>query len=251
VDNPIVHWTTVALLSVASIVAIGTPASGEIIKIVTPPSLANVEGSSFATPAAVPRRIQFLIPASDFAGLPESHQRIVAFNFRSDAAQNQPFDWASSDSQIWFSTTDKTPLTLTNKFDDNHGADKTLVHDGAFTLPLLGTGPPQGPRGLADGPRLDTPFDYDPSQGNLLLEWIRFDNGNTPRIDVQPSLDAGSRVLLNQTSATAATGSLNNVPAVIRFEFDVVPEPSSIALTCFALACLLIWRRKSGCLSRQ
>jgi hypothetical protein len=238
----------VALVSIAGVVATGTPAAGEIIKIVTPPSLANVEGSSFATPAAVPRRIQFLFPASEFAGLPESHQRIVAFNFRSDAAQNQPFDWASSDSQIWLSTTDKTPQTLTNTFDNNHGPNKTLVHDGAISFPLLATGPPLGPRDLADGPRLDTPFDYDPSQGNLLLEWIRFDNGNTPRIDVQPSLDPGSRVLLNQTSATAATGSFNNVPAVIRFEFDVVPEPSSIALTCFALACLLIWQRNSGCL---
>jgi hypothetical protein len=212
--------------------------------------LTNVEGNSFATPAAVPRRIQFLFPASEFAGLPALQQRIVAFNFRSDAAQNQPFDWASSDSQIWLSTTDKTPLTLTNTFDNNHGADKTLVHDGAFTLPLLGTGPPQGPRDIADGPRLDTPFDYDPSQGNLLLEWVRFDSGNTPRIDNQQSTDPGFRVLLNQTSATAATGTLNNVPAVIRFEFAPVPEPSSIALTSLAFVCLLAWRRKSGCLPR-
>jgi hypothetical protein len=242
------RWTSVGLVTVAIAAAIGTHASGEVIKIVTPPSLANVEGSSFAAPAAVPRRIQFLIPASDFAGLPESHQRIVGFNFRSDAAQNQPFEWTSSDSQIWLSTTDKTPQTLTNTFDDNHGADKKLVHDGAFNLPLLGTGPPQGPRDIADGPRLDTPFDYDPSQGNLLLEWMRFDSGNTPRIDNQPSTDPGFRVLLNQTSATAVTGSFNNVPAVIRFEF--VPEPSTLILAALPFMGLFAWRRKSGSLPK-
>jgi hypothetical protein len=144
------------------------------------------------------------------------------------------------------STTDKTPQTLTTAFDANHGADKTLVHDGAFTLPLLGTGPPQGPRDIADGPRLQTPFDYDPSQGNLILDWMQLDGGTPiPRIDVQSLADPGARVVINQTSATAATGNLLNTPAVIRFEFDVVPEPSTIALAGIILLCPFARRRVS------
>jgi hypothetical protein len=220
--------------------------SGEVIKIVTPASLENAEGNGFSTPSAVPTRIQFLFPASEFAGLPASNRRLVGYNFRSDALANQPVNWPHN-SRIWMSTTDKTPQTLTTAFDDNHGVDKTLVHDGAFTLPLLGTGPPQGPRDIADGPRLQTPFDYDPSQGNLLLDWMQLDGGTPiPRIDVQSLASPGFRVLINQTSATAATGTLLNTPAVIRFEFDVVPEPSSIVLAGCALVSLVAQRRKSG-----
>jgi hypothetical protein len=226
--------------------ATGTRTSGEVIKIVTPASLENVDGNTSSTPAAVPTRIQFLFPASEFAGLPTSNRRIVAYNFRSDALQNQPVNWAHN-SRIWMSTTDKSPLTLTTSFDANHGADKKLVHDGAFTLPLLGTGPPQGPRDIADGPRLQTPFHYDPTQGNLLLEWMQLDGGAPiPRIDGQLIASSGFRVLINQTSATAATGNLLNTTAVIRFEFDVVPEPSSIVMTGFASVCLLVRRRWSG-----
>jgi hypothetical protein len=236
------------ILCVAMVVATGTHTAGEVIKIVTPASLENAEGNSFANPAAVPTRIQFLFPASEFASLPELNRRIVAYNFRSDALQNQPVDWPHN-SRIWMSTTGKTPLTLTTAFDANHGADKTLVHDGAFTLPLLATGSAQGPRDIADGPRLQTPFDYDPSQGNLLLEWMQLDGGTPiPRIDVQSIAGPGARVLVNSTSAFAATGTLFNTPAVIRFEFDVVPEPSSMALTGFALASLLVWRRNRGSL---
>ncbi len=66
------------------------------------------------------------------------------------------------------STTDKDNLTTV--FDDNHGPDKTLVYDGEVTYPLLGSGPAGGPKDFADGPTLQTPFFYDPSMGNLVIE---------------------------------------------------------------------------------
>jgi hypothetical protein len=46
------EWIAATILGVAIVAATG-PASGEVIKIVPPPSLANVEGSSFAAPAAL------------------------------------------------------------------------------------------------------------------------------------------------------------------------------------------------------
>jgi hypothetical protein len=242
------RWRTIALVSVAMVAATATQAAGEIIKIVTPALLENAEGNGFSTPAAVPTRIQFLFPASEFASLPASNRRIVAFNFRSDAGQNQPVNWAHN-SQIWMSTTDKTPLTLTTEFDDNHGANKTLVHDGVYSLPLLGTGPPQGPRDFADGPRLQTPFDYDPAQGNLLLDWMQFDASTIPRIDGQSLTSPGFRVVINQTSATAATGSLLNTTAAIRLEFDVIPEPSTLILMGITLIGMIASRRSGRRLS--
>jgi hypothetical protein len=142
------------------------------------------------------------------------------------------------------STTDRTPLTLTTVFSDNHGADQALVHDGPFSMSLLSTGPPQGPRDIAAGQRLQTPFHYDPSQGNLLIDWMRFDGGTpNPRIDTQAASTGGARVVLNQTSATALTGTLNNIPPVLQFEFAAVPEPSTIFLAFSACVCLFAWRR--------
>jgi hypothetical protein len=228
-------WTTVGLVSVAIVVSTVGSASGEIIKIVTPSSVKSTESPDVAHPAAVAARIQYLIPASDFAGLPGTHRRIVGWNFRADASQNQPFNWSSTNSRIWMSTTDKTATTLTNTYDNNHGANKSLVHDGAISFPVLATGPAQGPRNVADGPRLQTPFIYDPSKGNLLIEWMRFDGPTSPRIDVLASNASGATVLLNQTSPTAATGSLFNQPPVIQFEFDAIPEPSTCVLASLVL----------------
>ena len=56
-----------------------------------------------------------------------------------------PVDW-TFDEQIWMSTTDKDSLTTV--FDDNHGPDKTLVHDGVISYPVLASGPTEGPRDL-------------------------------------------------------------------------------------------------------
>jgi hypothetical protein len=229
------HWTTAALASVATVLAAGRSASAEIIKIVTPSSIRNVESPDVVNPAAVPARIQYLIPASDFASLPGLNRRIVAWNFRADASQTQPFNWTSNNSRIWMSTTDKTATTLTTTYDNNHGADKLLVHDGAISFPVLATGPASGPRNVADGPRLQHPFDYDPSNGNLLIEWMRFDGPTSPRIDVLSLNAPGATVLLNQTSPTAVAGSLFIQPPVLQFEFDAIPEPSTCVLASLLL----------------
>ena len=182
-------WPTVRFVILAVVVATGTLAFGnlafgEAIRIVSPPSAANAEGNTSVTPDRSPLRIQYLIPASDFAGLPASQRYIAAFNFRSDRTQTVPVDWIIPHEQVWMSTTSKN--SLTNVFDDNHGPNKALVFDGAMTFPFLGSGPAAGPRPFADGTPLQAPFYYDPSQGNLIVELRDFDkNYPTPAsIDV-------------------------------------------------------------------
>jgi hypothetical protein len=167
------EWITFGLLIVAAVAATVSPASGEVIRIVVPPSFEDVEGGGSVSPATGPIRIQYLIPASDFAELPDTHRLIVAWNFRSDITQSEPLNWTLDDEQIWMSTTNLS--NLTNVFADNHGPNKSLVHDGTMIYPLLTTGPPQGPRDFAEGTRLHTPFFYDPSEGNLLIERLTFD----------------------------------------------------------------------------
>jgi hypothetical protein len=204
----------VRLVSVAIVTASGTRASGETIKIVSPSSAKTVEGDIVRQPGPVPTRVQTLIPASDFGALPTTHRRIVAYNHRADASQVVSIDWNFGDAQVFMSTTDKTPETLTNEFDNNHGADKTLVLDGALSFPLLATGPPQGPRDFAAGRRLETPFYYDPTKGNLLVERVTLGGiPVSPRIDVQTIAEPGARGLVSQDSATGSEISVTYHPS--------------------------------------
>jgi hypothetical protein len=186
-----------------------------------------VEGGTSVRPGTNPLRIQYLVPASDFAGLPDSHRTIVSFNFRSDNNQTEAVDWTIPHERLWMSTTNKE--SLTSVFDDNHGSDKTLVFDGTFTYPLLGTGPPEGPRDFADGTRLQTPFYYDPSKGNLLIEAMDIDKGLISTIVDLFTTPGEARTLLSAGNATAANGDLLDVAVVIQVEF--VPEPFPVGVS--------------------
>ena len=235
-------WTIVGAFSAAVVTASGTLASGAVIRIVSPLSASGAEGNSSVTPNRNPIRVQFLIPASEFAGLPATHRRIVGFNFRSDSSQTQPVNWSWPSEQIWMSTTSLNSLTTT--FDANQGADKKLVFDGAVTYPLLGTGPAAGPRGIADGLKLQSPFSYDPTKGNLLIERKIFDGNYAIPATLDTVSGISGRLLLNDPGPNAPTGILLNSFPVIQFEFDVIPEPSTCVLTSLALMCVLATRRK-------
>jgi hypothetical protein len=234
--------TCAGLVSVAIVAAMGSVAPGAVIRTVSPLSASAAEGNSSITPSRNPIRVQHLIPASEFAGLPAANRYLVGFNFRSDQTQMAPVNWGWPSEQIWISTTSLNTLTTT--FDANHGPDKKQVHNGSVSYPLLGTGPAAGPRTIADAPRLQLPFFYDPSKGNLLIERQVFD-GNYP---VPGTIDTVSgvtgRLLVNDPGATAPTGILLPSVPVMQFQFDTVPEPSTFVLIGPATAYLLLWRRK-------
>ena len=148
---------------------------------------------------------------------------LVAFNFRSDQTQAEAVDWTFRDAELWISTTSKD--TVSTVFADNHGSDKTLVFQGDYTYSLLGGGPPQGPHDFADGMRFQTPFYYDPSQGNLLIEQIHRTSSipnPSPVGDVQST--TGFTVLGASFNLNAVSGDLFTGLAVTQFEF-AVPEP--------------------------
>jgi hypothetical protein len=138
---------------------------------------------------------------------------------------------------VWMSTTSLNTLTTT--FDNNHGADRTLVHDGNLPHPLLATGPAGGPRDFAPGTRLDTPFVYDPSKGNLLIDQLVYGTNPSAQATIDTQLTSQARLLLG--TPNSPTGILLTEVPVFRFEF--VPEPSTLVLMGMALALQLTWRR--------
>jgi hypothetical protein len=235
-------WSTMGVVCLVVFAAAGNVAFGAVVKIVSPPTASGAEGNSSILPNRDPIRVQFLIPASEFAGLPATHRRIVGFNFRSDRTQTTPVNWTFPNEQIWMSTTSLNSLTTT--FDANQGADKKLVFNGAVTYPLLGSGPAAGPRDIADGLKLQSPFFYDPSKGNLLIEEKRFDGNYPVPATIDVALGISGRLLLNDPGPNAPTGNLLDSFPVLQIEFDVVPEPSTIALAGIVLLCPFARRRK-------
>jgi hypothetical protein len=129
-------------------------------------------------------------------------------------------------------------------FEDNRDPNRSMVFDGSAVWSLLATGPAGGPKDFADGKPLDTPFFYDPSQGNLLVETASFEPSSlpTPLVDFQ-SAPVG-RTLISIDGPNNEIGNLVNRVPVMRFQF--IPEPSTFALVGVGLfgAGLLAWRRK-------
>jgi hypothetical protein len=217
-------------------------APAEIIRMVSPAAAENIEGNTSRTPRLVSHRLQWLFPASDFADLPETHRLITAFNLRADRTQTQPGALNFGSERIWMSTTRIN--SLTSVFDNNQGPDKTLVHDGPMSFPLLPFGSGPGPARFIDGISLQTPFFYDPSQGNLLIERIVFANspsGSVASVDLQSTPEVRI-VVVDNPSGTA--GGLSNAAPVVQFQF--VPEPATFVLACCGLICLVVWQRKVG-----
>jgi hypothetical protein len=224
-----------ASFALVSLFAAG-PAIGANLKVVAPAALASAEGSNSRHPGSGSLRLQHLFLASEFAGVPAANTHILSWNYRADSSQTQAVDWTFPDHQIWMSTTSQSSLSST--FASNRGADTTLVFDGAATFGLTGAGPAGGPRDFGTGVQFQTPFRYDPSQGNLLIEVLTIGDF-TPlegvTIDTQ-STAAPMTVVTDINKPNSTTGNqLNSSPAA-QFEFGV-PEPSALALAALALIC--------------
>jgi hypothetical protein len=130
---------------------------------------------------------------------------------------------------------------LSSRFDDNLGSDsKDWYPEGPLTLLSAVSGPGPGPREFyhADRPAGVTPYLYDPSQGNLLLDWIAWQGASpSPRADWITGMQTA---LVGSPFATH--GSF--IPVIVhQFTFIPVPEPSSLTLLAVLLVLGLLCRR--------
>jgi hypothetical protein len=221
--------------------------------ITVPNALAAVEGngvSQFLTgdARATSVRYQQVFAASQFSGA----GTITEIAFRPDATFGVPFSATLSNTRIALSTTSRTPDGLSATFANNVGLDEVVVFSGDLTLSSADAPGPGGTRVFDILISLSTPFAYDPSQGDLLLDFQR--DASTLRVSFDGHDQAGdsiSRAFGSRSSATANFG-VDTFGLVARFNVTpapavAVPEPASAVMLSTGIACLMGfgWRRRA------
>jgi PEP-CTERM motif len=208
--------------------------------IIVPSQDANVEGNfnnGFPFDISVfgisSQRYQQVYAASEFASL-AGPQLITQIGFRPDAFFGSAFSSTLPNIRIDLSTTSASPGTLSNAFANNVGADDKVVFSGPVSLSSADTGPAGGPKNFDIFIPLQTPFLYDPSKGDLLLDVRNFSGGFTTFFDADftPGGTIARTYSLVGVNDTVGDGPFFS-GLVTRFDTQpvtAVPEPGTWAL---------------------
>jgi PEP-CTERM motif-containing protein len=197
-------------------------------------------------------RYQQAYSASEFVASPISISEIA---FRTDVPAGDT--WLNEMSFTVHLSTSANPVgSLSTTFADNIGADDTLVFTASAQL-FSGAnagGPPPNAFDLIL--TLDTPFTYDPSGGDLLMEVFLATQANLlppagfSYLDAVSSttglFDVGLQRVWNSggdVGATDGSTDLHGYGLVTRFTYTVVPEPGTGLLLMAGLIALAARRR--------
>ena len=200
--------------------------------VIAPNTLATIQGDTgnlLPILSPQPIRYQQVYDRAQFASLAAGGEYITQMAFRVHSP-GVAFTASISSFQVNLSTTSKAPEALSATFADNVGTDDTIVYPPAsVNFSTSVSGPVDGPQAFDLVITFATPFHYDPSKGNLLVD-IRNSSGTThdpandQEIDaVSTGGDSVSRVynLGDAAAATAGqTGSgfqMDTFGAVTRF----------------------------------
>lgn len=221
--------------------------------IVVPGAYATTEGNvALYRENLPPVRFQMLYEAAEFASL-GGPVLITGLVGRPHAQQSSPASVSVLNFDYWLSTTNRTTSTLSPIFDDNRGADQTLVasYDPAIVFTTANIPGPGDTKEFDVAAMFSTPFRYDPAAGNLLLE-VRTDgtmleSGTeflTSGCVTGPSCPM--RMVISIGSADATSGVYQDVGEIDLFLYEPVPEPASLLLTLGAVLgiCTAVRSRK-------
>lgn len=182
---------------------------------------------------------QIVYNASGFGSGPIT---IAAVSFRS-LGEFLGSDISVSNTTIRLSTTAATENTLSPTFANNLGGNTAVVYSGALNIDSSGT--PVFDVTI----NLQTPFVYNPGQGNLLLDVVIpttatvTTNGffGSFALDDVNNINDGIGSVTNITDGNGTTGTVSTDAAITQFTFTAVPEPASLAV--LASGGLLLFRR--------
>jgi hypothetical protein len=244
-------------LGLAATVSAGSGA--DAAAIVAPHAQESLEGNSnnglpFDAKYFGPTRTQQVYASSEFASW-DGPQYINQIVFRQDI-NGVPFKATLEGVRIALSTTDRPVDGLGTTFADNVGADESVVYSGE--LPIFSMVDTTGgrPRALDIAINLQTPFLYDPSRGNLLLDITNPSLVESSVMDAQEiGGDGTSRIYAY--GADLSQGIADSIGLVTRFQTGgpeglpqpplptTVPEPGPIAVLGLGLV-ILVARRGRG-----
>ncbi|HJS07060.1 MAG TPA: PEP-CTERM sorting domain-containing protein [Pirellulales bacterium] len=164
------------------------------IKLVSPGDYEDMEGEDGVPENCCgPFRVQYVFPAEDFAVLDNKPHWLVDFTFRPDESVTSPRTVYAPDTEYRLTTMPVGPPNLSSNFAVNLGSDFKHFYRGPQTVVADVAGPGPGPREFydTDYPGF-TPYLYDPSQGNLLLDEISRQGWSpSPRGDLVPGMRRG------------------------------------------------------------
>ena len=208
--------------------------------VVAPNGNAGVEGSGSNNfpfnigSFAASERFQQVYLASQFGAVGIGGGFITQIVFRPDGPNGAAFASILPSAQINLSTTGASPSTLSSTFAANVGANDQIVFGpGALSLSSSNTGPAGGPKSFDITITFSTPFFYNPSLGNLLLD-VRINNFGgmvTTPFDFETSSALGFVATVGSgVNSPTADAVVNTGGLVTQFGFVPVPEPTSIGL---------------------
>ena len=197
---------------------------GQEIHIVSPNALADTDGDFGAETPRSSFRVQWLYPASDFDFIPDGGAFIIGHAIRADGSENMDLPNTFADSVFSLSTTSVN--SLNENFSVNVGSDETVVFSGSTSISYPVSGPPRGPHPFGANIEYQTPFFYDPSLGNLLLEQTST-SGNDAE-DARKDWQTLDYDAFLAGEPGDLTGTL--VRRVIVTQFTIIPEPAALIL---------------------
>jgi len=227
--------------------AIGTSGAAQAAVIIVPGAYEEVEGVGqnnfpLSLTAGNTMRYQQVFGSGGFASL-TGPSSITQIAFRPSVAQGAFTSTATIELRL--STTSMDPDGLSTTFADNVGIEPEVVYSGTLAISSSASGPVAGPKAFDIVINFQTPFVYDPSEGNLLIDFrTTATSGVNFFLDAQSTAgDQISRVFTPQspTAVGAATGTAATVGLITRFTI-AVPEPSSAAI--IALGGMVLLRRR-------
>ena len=235
--------------TLAALVLTGLAAgSAQAQSLVVPNANATTEANASGEGpfAAFGIRYQQVYGAGEFGGT--TPLRIDGLSFRPDESVVDAFSTTRGDADfpvnITLSTTSRAVDDLTQIFDFNTGPDGTQVFSGSLTFTGgPATGP--GPRPFLAQIDFTTPFTFDPSAGNLLVDFQKFSAdlfADPLQLDVADDASDGVSSLTG-LSPLAAQGLTDTTGLVTAFDVTPIPSPAA-GLGAVALLGLSAVRRR-------
>ncbi len=168
------YWLCWVSVFCTACVVVLTPktAQGSELPLVVPNALATTEGvGAGGWPERL--RAQYIYSGNQFGGLPEAGGFLTTIRFRPDGATLFPANWSTDELAISASVTMTAPAAMSANFDANITAPVTLVRENSpWQGGTQNLGPIGGPKVFDIEFVLDTPFHYNPMDGNLMLDFL-------------------------------------------------------------------------------